>query len=110
MLYDVCIVGGCGHVGLPLGIALANKGIKVCVQDINAKAVEMVSSGIVPFAEEGAEPLLRKCLDNGLLTVTGSPEGITDSETVVFVTGTPVDEHLNPRFRLMKELIDQYVD
>jgi UDP-N-acetyl-D-mannosaminuronate dehydrogenase len=35
MQYDVCIIGGCGHVGLPLGIAFADKGKKVCIQDIN---------------------------------------------------------------------------
>jgi UDP-N-acetyl-D-mannosaminuronic acid dehydrogenase len=110
MPYDVCIIGGCGHVGLPLGIALADKGKNVCIHDINAAAVEMLKSGKMPFAEEGAEPLLQKNLDNGHITVTVDPKCIKESQVVVFIIGTPVDEHLNPKFGLIKELIDQYFD
>ena len=35
--YDVVIIGGLGHVGFPLGLAFAHKGLKVCLQDINAE-------------------------------------------------------------------------
>ena len=35
--YDVTIIGGAGHVGLPLGLSFANKKIKVCLLDINKK-------------------------------------------------------------------------
>jgi len=109
-MYDVCIVGGCGHVGLPLGIAFADKGKKVCIQDINAASVEIVKSGKMPFAEEGAESLLQKALNNGNITVTTDPKCIKESQIVIFIIGTPVDEHLNPKFGLIKELIDQYID
>ena len=37
--YDVVVVGGAGHVGLPLAIAFASRGLKVCIYDINEKAV-----------------------------------------------------------------------
>jgi len=110
MLYDICIIGGCGHVGLPLGIALADKGKKVCIQDINAVSIEMVKSGKMPFTEENAEPLLQKCLNNGNIAVTADPKCIKESQIVIFIIGTPVDEHLNPKFGLIKELIDQYFD
>jgi UDP-N-acetyl-D-mannosaminuronic acid dehydrogenase len=93
-----------------LGIAFADKGKKVCIQDINAASVERVKSGNIPFTEEGAQPLLRKVLDNGHIAVTTDPECIKESEVVIFIIGTPVDEHLNPKFGLMKELIDQYFD
>jgi len=110
LLYDICIVGGCGHVGLPLGIAFAGKGKKVCIQDINTASVEIIRSGKMPFFEEGAEPLLQKCLKNGNISVTTDPKCIKESHVVIFIIGTPVDEHLNPRFGLIKELIDQYID
>jgi len=29
--YDICTIGGCGHVGLPLSIMFASKGKKVCI-------------------------------------------------------------------------------
>jgi len=110
MLYNLCIVGGCGHIGLPLGVAFADKGKKVCIQDINATSVEIIKSGKMPFSEEGTEPLLRKCLDNGNITVTTDPKCIRESQVVIFIIGTPVDEHLNPKFGLIKELIDQYIE
>jgi len=35
---DVVIIGGCGHVGLPLGVAFAARGLAVTLYDINAAA------------------------------------------------------------------------
>ena len=52
--YDVCIVGGLGHIGLPLGIVFASKGMKVCLQDINAESAEIVSNGTLPFVAMAA--------------------------------------------------------
>ncbi|GHT01971.1 hypothetical protein AGMMS50276_31280 [Synergistales bacterium] len=109
-VYDVCIIGGCGHVGLPLGIALADRGKKVCVQDINENAVQGVQSGKMPFMEEGAEELLVKALASGNLQATSDPSCISESRIVICIVGTPVDEHLNPKFGLMKRVIDQYMD
>ena len=37
---DVVIVGGCGRVGLPLGLAFADRGLDVGLYDINAAAVD----------------------------------------------------------------------
>lgn len=69
MMYDVCIVGGCGHVGLPLAIALASKGKKVCVQDINKESIDFIKKGVMPFQEEGAEPILKEVLKNGKICI-----------------------------------------
>jgi hypothetical protein len=33
---DAAIVGGCGHVGLPLGLALADRGLNITLFDVNA--------------------------------------------------------------------------
>ena len=51
--YEVCVVGGCGRVGLPLAITFADSGLNVSVYDINRNAVETVRSGRMPFLEEG---------------------------------------------------------
>ena len=45
--FDVCIVGGLGHIGLPLGIVFASKGLRVCLQDINEKSARLVKKGIL---------------------------------------------------------------
>ena len=68
--YDICIVGGLGHIGLPLGIVFASKGKKVCLQDINQNSAEIVSQGKLPFIEYEAEPLLREALENKNLTIS----------------------------------------
>ena len=47
----ICIVGGCGHVGLPLGLVLADRGFDVTLLDINANAVGLINRGIIPFQE-----------------------------------------------------------
>ncbi len=106
MKYDICVIGGCGHVGLPLAIMLAGKGKDVCIYDTNAKSIETVQSGTIPFFEEGAEPLLKKVLASGKLHFSDQPGVVSESETAVLIIGTPVDEHLNPKFRIMKEVID----
>ncbi|WP_207769182.1 nucleotide sugar dehydrogenase [Nocardioides currus] len=94
--HDVVVVGGCGHVGLPLAIALASRGLSVAIQDIDARAVELVLGGDLPFMENGAQEVLRKALADGRLTATTDRDVIGRSEAVVVVIGTPVDEHLNP--------------
>ena len=33
----VCIIGGCGHVGIPLGLAFAKKGLDVTLVDVNPR-------------------------------------------------------------------------
>ena len=93
---DVVVVGGAGHVGLPLAIALADRGAKVSIYDLSEKAVAVVNSGVVPFLEPGAEPMLRKALEAGRLHATTEASAVADAKNIVVVIGTPVDEHLNP--------------
>lgn len=56
----ISIVGGTGHVGLPLGLALSEKNFKVQLIDINKENINKVNNGIMPFLEEGSEKILRK--------------------------------------------------
>lgn len=107
--YDVCVVGGLGHVGLPLGISLAEAGKQVVLYDINEQAVAAVSSGVVPFLERGAEPVLKKVLGKSL-SVTSDRKAVSEAAFVVIVIGTPVDEHLNPVLSIFREFFDGIVD
>jgi UDP-N-acetyl-D-mannosaminuronic acid dehydrogenase len=94
--YDVVVVGGAGHVGFPLAIAFASRGLKVCIYDINEKSVATVLGGDLPFREDGAQAVLRQVLDDESLTASTDESVIGQGEHVVVVIGTPVDEHLNP--------------
>ena len=106
---DICIIGGCGHVGLPLGISFANKGFTVSIYDINKKSVDQVNSGVMPFVEHGAQEVLTKVINNNLYAHT-DPAIISHSKVVVLIIGTPVDEFLNPKFSILKEFFDGHLE
>lgn len=102
---DICIVGGCGHVGLPLGLAFAHKGKKVALYDINQRSVEDINNKKMPFMEEGGEELLIETIENNTLFATTNPSVINNSEFVIVTIGTPVDEYLNPRIHDVMDAI-----
>ncbi|PZS16170.1 MAG: nucleotide sugar dehydrogenase [Pseudonocardiales bacterium] len=93
---DVVVVGGAGHVGLPLAIAFADRGLRVAIYDIDEVAVKTILEGRLPFREDGAQELLRRALAGGTLHATSDAEVVSAGANVVVVVGTPVDEHLNP--------------
>ncbi|GAA4891824.1 nucleotide sugar dehydrogenase [Streptomyces coeruleoprunus] len=94
---DVVVIGGCGRVGLPLGIALASRGmLSVTLYDIDAAAVETVNRGELPFFERGAAEPLRAAVRDGLLRATTDGSSVATTDHLIVVVGTPVDEHLNP--------------
>jgi UDP-N-acetyl-D-mannosaminuronic acid dehydrogenase len=99
--FDVCVVGGCGHVGLPLALAFTQAGLRVVIHDIDDKAVAQVRSGRMPFREAGAEPILKEVIGK-TLEVANDPRLVSMARHVVVVIGTPVDEHLNPTFHTMR--------
>lgn len=90
------IVGGCGHVGLPLGISFAESGLQTIALDLAKASVEAVNEGRMPFREHGAEEALRRVLAAGSFHATTDAAAIRDADAVIVVIGTPVDERLNP--------------
>jgi UDP-N-acetyl-D-mannosaminuronic acid dehydrogenase len=94
--HDVAVMGGCGHVGLPLGLALAQSGLRVALYDVDFAAVDWVRSGKLPHREPGAAEVLAEVLADGRLSVGSDPSVLGRSEHVVVVLGTPVDEYGNP--------------
>jgi UDP-N-acetyl-D-mannosaminuronic acid dehydrogenase len=93
---SIVVLGGAGHVGLPLSIMLAERGHEVVVFDIAEDSVKTVSDGRMPFWEPEAEPILKRNLEAGNLRATTDPSCIQQADTLVVVVGTPVDSHLNP--------------
>ncbi len=92
----VAVVGGGGHVGLPLGLALANSGYEVVAYDTSASTVDIINAGSIPFIEEGAEALLKSTLEDKTFSASIDPNCLTRADTIIVVIGTPVDEHLSP--------------
>ena len=93
---DVVVIGGCGHVGLPLAIAFADRGARTGIYDVSAAAVATVNAGRLPFAEPGAAEMLENAIAADRLTASTNAAIVATAEHVIVVIGTPVDEHLNP--------------
>lgn len=93
---DVVVVGGCGHVGLPLALVLADRGLRVTSYDIDDVAVGRVMGATMPFDEPGADALLETCLASGRFDATSDARAVSEAEVLIVVIGTPVDEHQNP--------------
>jgi UDP-N-acetyl-D-mannosaminuronic acid dehydrogenase len=107
---DVTVLGGCGHVGLPLGLALADSGLRVVLYDTNLAAVDRVRSGKMPHLEPGAPDVLARTLENGNLAVSAEQTAVGSSEHLVVVVGTPIDEHLNPDPQAVVSAIEAIAD
>ena len=107
---DVVVVGGCGHVGLPLAIILASKKLKVVAFDTNTQVVATVNSGKMPFDEPGAPEVLTEVLRTKLFSASSDKKLVSTAEHVVVVIGTPVDEHLNPDPEVVPNAVAQLLD
>jgi UDP-N-acetyl-D-mannosaminuronic acid dehydrogenase len=83
-------------VGLPLGLVLAEQGLRVGLYDVDTRLVDRVARGEVPFQEPGAAEILRRALANGRVEVTGDASVVSRAEHVIVVVGTPIDAHMNP--------------
>lgn len=107
--FDVCIIGGLGHVGLPLGITFAERGRRVVLFDIDREAAKTVRGGRMPFMERGAEEILKKVMGQNL-SISTERAVIAQSHFIIVVIGTPVDGHLNPEFTVFKRFFEEVLD
>lgn len=93
---DVAILGGCGRVGLPLGVAMALRGLTVTLYDVNDHAVALVNACCTPFHEIGLAPALAEVRASRRLEATTEPASLREAEAIIVVVDTPVDRHLHP--------------
>jgi len=106
--YDLVIIGGLGHVGLPLGVVFAKKGLKTVLFDIDPDKSLIVKSGKFPFIEYDAEEILKEVISNGSLHISEDKEIISKSKAIIICIGTPIDEYLNPKTREFLEVIETF--
>lgn len=103
----ICIIGGAGHVGLPLALVLADVGFNVDILDTNATALKTIMAGRMPFVENGAQELLKRLLPTGRISATTDSWAVRNSDIVICVVGTPVDEYLTPQAHTFFRIIDE---
>ena len=103
---DLTVIGGAGHVGVPLVLAFAEAGCRVNVHDLNRDALATLRSGRLPFIEHGGEELLLRALKCDRLVFTSSPADISATGPLIIAIGTPIDEFLNPVRQVVQDCID----
>jgi UDP-N-acetyl-D-mannosaminuronic acid dehydrogenase len=104
---DVVVLGGGGHVGLPLSLTLADAGLCVGIYDTSQPTLDRIAAGDMPFLETGADELLRKVLATGRLELGTDGSIIERTETLIIVVGTPVDEFLGPSMTVFERVVNQ---
>jgi len=104
--YDVCVVGGAGHVGAPLALVLSKHGFRTLIYDINQTTLETLASGRMPFMEEGGTELLNEVLPTGRLGFSSQVSDLAGIPYVVLTIGTPIDEFHNPVLRVVLDCVD----
>ena len=95
----ICIFGGTGHVGAPLGLALSSKGYNVALIDKNIKYIKKINQGIMPFVEEGCAKLLRKMIKKKKIFATNKLDITKKCKYIIVCLGTPVDSKFNPNLK-----------
>ena len=103
MKADIAIVGGAGHIGLPLGILLAKK--RVVLYDKDKKNIDKINNLRMPFMEEGGSRLLKKNKKN--IFATTEKRYLTNAKVVIICIGTPVKNSkpdLLLFFKMFKEI------
>lgn len=95
----VGIIGGAGHIGAPLGLALSSKGYKVLLIDKNQKNIKKINRGIMPFVEEGCVKLLKKMIYKKKIFATSKLHEVSKCKYIVVCIGTPINNKFKPNLK-----------
>lgn len=99
--YDVGVIG-VGRVGLPLGLSLSSKGLKVLGIDIDKDIIEKVNRKVMPFKEEGYDELINE-VD---FKVSSNHADVRDVENIIITVGTPLLPHIETDLSQLKRVLN----
>ena len=95
----ICIIGGAGHIGAPLGLALSSKGYDVILVDKNTKNIKKINHGEMPFIEERCTKLLKKMIYKKKIFATNKLDEVEKCKYIIVCIGTPVNNKFNPNLK-----------
>jgi|688.fasta_scaffold50137_2 UDP-N-acetyl-D-mannosaminuronic acid dehydrogenase len=99
----ICIIGGGGHIGFPIGLMLASKNNKVFFYDKNIALCNKINKGVAPYYEENSKIYISKFKKN---YVAGyNVDFILKSEVIIICIGTPVNKNSSPKLKEFFRLI-----
>ena len=103
----VAIIGGGGHVGLPLALSMARAGVKVIIIDKDKDKLKQIAKGIMPFKEKKADKLLKNKIVSKNLELSFDESKICEAKFIIIVIGTPLDEDLKPDTRVIDKVFKE---
>ena len=106
MFREITIIGGAGHVGLAFALICAKKNIKVHINDINLNSIKLIQKGQLPHKEKNAKKILDFALKKNLFTFSSKLENIKLNKINIICLGTPIDEFLNPQYKIIINLFN----
>ena len=95
----VSIVGGAGHIGAPLGLALSSKGYKVILIDKNIKNIKKINKSIMPFLEEGCDKLLKKMILKKRVLGSTRLSEVKKSKYIIVCIDTSINNKHKPNLK-----------
>lgn len=99
----ICIIGGAGHIGFPLGLYLSSKKNYVYLFDKNKKTCQIINSSNSPHYEEGVEVFIKKYKK---YYQAGNDLGyIKNANIVIICLGTPVNNDSSPKIKEFLQVI-----
>ena len=99
----ICIIGGAGHIGFPLGLFLASKKNKVYLYDKNRKFCNIINKGKSPHYEKNVKEYISKYKKN--YEAGYDKKKISDSDVIIVCLGTPVNKDSSPKIKQFLSII-----
>ncbi len=106
---NIAIIGGLGHVGLPLGLLFIDKNYEVTLVDNNISEKNNILNGKMPFYEEHGNLFLKRAIKKKKILITNKPSAIENCKHIIICIGTPIDEYLNPKTSLFLKSLEPYI-
>jgi UDP-N-acetyl-D-mannosaminuronic acid dehydrogenase len=102
--YKVAVIGGAGHIGLPLSCYISSYENDVLIVDTNNENLEKIRSNKTPFKDDGLEEYI-KIANRNNLKLSNNIELITDYELVIVALGTSSSQGTTEIFESLMESV-----
>ncbi|MCC7093799.1 MAG: nucleotide sugar dehydrogenase [Ignavibacteriaceae bacterium] len=102
---------GMGYVGLPLGLAFANKKVNVLGFDLDNKKINMLNKG-KGYLKHISNNKIKKAVHSGYLRATSDFTRLKEVDAIIICVPTPLTEHREPDMSFVKntsETISKYL-
>ena len=102
---NISVIGGAGHIGLPLSIKFSEKKFTVNIIDKNLNNLKLIQNGLSPFKELGINKRLNRQLKTGKLKFSSNLNSINNSKNIILCIGTPIKKNFKPDLEDFYKLI-----